>query len=201
MLKPTGTASGCGSAGTKRLAKADTISTPRGSPRPVAGELGLCPVPDRSQRFRDEPFGNLTITVTPDEPVNCACRSRWSIWQRQTRPLRSVRRQRSPIVNTSGWRGSPARGRCPTITRAGPGRALSHRLRPSTEPDFATAGSPDIDVCADGSVVGVDLNDGHLALRRLDEHGNPVGNRRGSASTCRVRPRVATPKSATPSPG
>jgi IS605 OrfB family transposase len=24
-------------------------------------------------------------------------------------------------------------------------------------------------------VVGVDLNDGHLALRRLDEHGNPVG--------------------------
>jgi hypothetical protein len=28
---------------------------------------------------------------------------------------------------------------------------------------------------SDGPVVGVDLNDGHLALRRLDEHGNPVG--------------------------
>jgi hypothetical protein len=25
-------------------------------------------------------------------------------------------------------------------------------------------------------VVGVDLNDGHLALRRLDGHGNPVGS-------------------------
>jgi IS605 OrfB family transposase len=36
-------------------------------------------------------------------------------------------------------------------------------------------------VCAEGEVrvcdpvVGVDLNDGHLAVRRLDEHGNPVG--------------------------
>jgi IS605 OrfB family transposase len=30
-------------------------------------------------------------------------------------------------------------------------------------------------VRADGPVVGVDLNDGHLAVRRLDEHGNPVG--------------------------
>ena len=36
-------------------------------------------------------------------------------------------------------------------------------------------GPPDADVFADGPVVGVDLNDGHLALRRLDEHGNPVG--------------------------
>ncbi|WP_459960533.1 hypothetical protein, partial [Mycobacterium avium] len=31
------------------------------------------------------------------------------------------------------------------------------------------------DVYAAGPVVGVDLNDGHLALRRLDTHGNPVG--------------------------
>jgi len=36
--------------------------------------------------------------------------------------------------------------------------------------------SPDADVFADGPVVGVDLNEGHLALRRLDEHGNPVGH-------------------------
>ena len=28
---------------------------------------------------------------------------------------------------------------------------------------------------AAGPVVGVDLNDGHLAVRRLDAHGNPVG--------------------------
>jgi IS605 OrfB family transposase len=31
------------------------------------------------------------------------------------------------------------------------------------------------EVRADGPVVGVDLNDGHLAISRLDEHGNPVG--------------------------
>ena len=64
-----------------------------------------------------------------------------------------------------------------TITRK-PGRAgryLTASWATPPEPDFATAGSPDVDVCADGSVVGVDLNDGHLALRRLDEHGNPVG--------------------------
>ncbi len=30
-------------------------------------------------------------------------------------------------------------------------------------------------VRAEGPVVAVDLNDGHLAVRRLDEHGNPVG--------------------------
>jgi IS605 OrfB family transposase len=35
--------------------------------------------------------------------------------------------------------------------------------------------SLDGQVRADGAVVGVDLNDGHLAVRRLDEHGNPVG--------------------------
>ena len=33
----------------------------------------------------------------------------------------------------------------------------------------------DVDVFAAGPVVGVDLNDGHLAVRRLDAHGNPVG--------------------------
>ncbi|WP_192579525.1 hypothetical protein [Mycobacterium intracellulare] len=33
------------------------------------------------------------------------------------------------------------------------------------------------DVYASGAVVGVDLNDGHLALRRLDAHGNPVAAR------------------------
>jgi IS605 OrfB family transposase len=35
--------------------------------------------------------------------------------------------------------------------------------------------NPDDEVRAHGPVVGVDLNDGHLAVRRLDAHGNPVG--------------------------
>lgn len=34
---------------------------------------------------------------------------------------------------------------------------------------------PGDDVLVTGPVIGVDLNDGHLALRRLDAHGNPVG--------------------------
>lgn len=38
----------------------------------------------------------------------------------------------------------------------------------------ATA-EPEGEAVADGPVVGVDLNDGHLAVRILDTHGNPVG--------------------------
>jgi hypothetical protein len=34
---------------------------------------------------------------------------------------------------------------------------------------------PNDEVRVCGPVLGVDLNDGHLAVRRLDEHGNPVG--------------------------
>ena len=36
-------------------------------------------------------------------------------------------------------------------------------------------GEPNVDAFTSDPVVGVDLNAGHLALRRLDEHGNPVG--------------------------
>jgi hypothetical protein len=36
-----------------------------------------------------------------------------------------------------------------------------------------TAGTADGEVLAAGPVVAVDLNDGHLAIRRLDAHGNP----------------------------
>ena len=59
-----------------------------------------------------------------------------------------------------------------------PGRAGRYLTASWATPpglDCAVAGSPDADVCAAGPVVGVDLNAGQLALRRLDEHGNPVG--------------------------
>ena len=64
-----------------------------------------------------------------------------------------------------------------TLTRT-PGRAgryltASWALTPQTvdvRPE-----TPDGEVRACGPVVGVDLNDGHLAVRRLDAHGNPVG--------------------------
>ena len=93
-----------------------------------------------------------------------------------------------------------------TITRK-PGRAgpLPHRLPgPCPADDFATAvGSHQTygEVRADGPVVGVDLNDGHLALRRLDAHGNPVGRPARIDVDLSGRPRVGTPKSATRSPG
>jgi IS605 OrfB family transposase len=66
------------------------------------------------------------------------------------------------------------------ITRR-PGRAGRYLTaawaRPSV-PYWAGRGNgcaPGGDVYAGGPVVGVDLNDGHLALRRLDAHGNPAG--------------------------
>jgi hypothetical protein len=59
------------------------------------------------------------------------------------------------------------------ITRK-PGRAgryLTAAWACASEPIHAQTS----DARADGPVVGVDLNDGHLAIRRLDTHGNPVG--------------------------
>lgn len=60
-----------------------------------------------------------------------------------------------------------------------PGRARRYLTAawacPPTTSDVIYTQNPSDDVRADGSVVGVDLNDGHLAVRRLDPHGNPVG--------------------------
>ena len=64
-----------------------------------------------------------------------------------------------------------------TITRK-PGRAGRYLTAAwATQPQTCgvVISSPDADVFAAGPVVAVDLNDGHLAVRRLDEHGNPVG--------------------------
>ena len=66
-----------------------------------------------------------------------------------------------------------------TITRR-PGRASRYLTASWAIPsvpywvgrDDCAAGD---DVHAEGPVVGVDLNDGHLAVRRLDTHGNPIG--------------------------
>ena len=66
---------------------------------------------------------------------------------------------------------------CYAITRK-PGRAGRYLTASWATPTTSAADplpSADADVQANGPVVGVDLNDGHLALRRLDEHGNPIG--------------------------
>jgi IS605 OrfB family transposase len=65
-----------------------------------------------------------------------------------------------------------------TITRK-PGRAGRYLTAswacPPTTSEIVCSPNPNGDVRAGGPVVGVDLNDGHLAMRCLDEHGNPVG--------------------------
>jgi IS605 OrfB family transposase len=128
----------------------------------------------------DEPFGNLTITVTADGEVSL----------RLPKPLEHLANAPRGRYILSGravfaYRGDEWRARITdgqslsyAITRR-PGRAGRYLTAawacPPTTSDVICAHDPRGDVRADGPVVGVDLNDGHLALRRLDGHGNPVG--------------------------
>jgi IS605 OrfB family transposase len=127
----------------------------------------------------DERFGNLTITVTPSGEVSI----------RLPRPLEHLANAPRCRYVLSGrakfsYRGDEwlvrITGHRPvsyTITRR-PGRAGVYLTAawamttstPGTDPE--TLGS---EIHVAGPVVGVDLNDGHLAVRRLDPHGNPVG--------------------------
>jgi len=128
----------------------------------------------------DEPFGNLTTTVSPD----------WEVSLRLPKPLEYLANAPHGRFVLSGtavfsyradeWRARITGGKSVsyTITRK-PGRAgryltAAWACAPTTS-DTICASSPKDDVLANGPVVGVDLNDGHLAVRRLDEHGNPVG--------------------------
>jgi IS605 OrfB family transposase len=128
----------------------------------------------------DEPFGNLTLTVTPDGQVSL----------RMPKPLEHLANAPHGRYILAGaavfsYRGKEWRARITdskpvsyTITRTPlrAGRYLTASWAcPPTTSDTVCAPSPRDDARADGPVVGVDLNDGHLALRRLDEHGNPVG--------------------------
>jgi IS605 OrfB family transposase len=128
----------------------------------------------------DEPFGNLTITVTPDGEVSL----------RLPKPLEHLANAPHGRYVLSGtavfsyraeeWWARITGGQSVSyaITRR-PGRAGRYLTAawacPPTTSDAIYAQSSTDDVRADGPVVGVDLNDGHLAARRLDEHGNPVG--------------------------
>lgn len=127
-----------------------------------------------------EPFGNLTITVSPGGEVSL----------RLPKPLEYLSNARHGRYILSGatvfsyradeWRDRITAGKsvCYTITRK-PSRAGRY-LTASWESSPAAAEVicrklSNGEVCAEGPVVGVDLNDGHLAVRRLDKHGNPVG--------------------------
>jgi IS605 OrfB family transposase len=128
----------------------------------------------------DEPFGNLTITVTPDGEVSL----------RLPKPLEHLANAPHGRYVLSGtvvfshradeWRARMTGGKsvCYAITRK-PGRAGRYLTAawacPPTASEIICSQSLDEEVRAQGPLVGVDLNDGHLAVRRLDAHGNPVG--------------------------
>jgi IS605 OrfB family transposase len=61
-----------------------------------------------------------------------------------------------------------------TPGRAGRYLTASWACPPTTSDNIWSNNAKD-EVRADSPVVGVDLNDGHLAVRRLDAYGNPVG--------------------------
>jgi hypothetical protein len=126
----------------------------------------------------DEPFGNLTLTVTPDGETSL----------RLPRPLEHLANAPHGRYALSGtavfsyradeWRARITGGKPVSYTiTAKPGRSgryltAAWACPPTT---FDAVCSPPSEVRADDPVVGVDLNDGHLAVRRLDAHGNPVG--------------------------
>jgi hypothetical protein len=129
----------------------------------------------------DEPFSNLTITVAPDgvlsvrlpkplEHLANATRGRYVL----SGPAVFAHRGHQWLARITGGLSV-----CYTITRktGRAGRYLTASWALPNPPSRARR-----DGCAAGDdrygappMVGVDLNDGHLALRRLDRHGNPVG--------------------------
>jgi IS605 OrfB family transposase len=127
----------------------------------------------------DEPFGNLTLTVTPDGEVSL----------RLPRPLDHLANASHGRYILSGkavfsyradeWRARITGGKSVSYTitrklgRAGRYLTAAWAVIPETvDIRFETLDSA---VRACEPVVGVDLNNDHLALRRLDAHGNPVG--------------------------
>jgi hypothetical protein len=127
----------------------------------------------------DEPFGNLTITVTPDGEVSLRLPKPLEHLANAThgRYILSVPAQF--CYRAQEWVARITGGQSVSYTIARKPRRAGRYLTASwatAAPDCGVViGSPNTDVRADGPVVGVDLNDGHLALRRLDEYGNPVG--------------------------
>ena len=129
----------------------------------------------------DEPFGNLTITVTPDGQVSI----------RLPKPLEHLANApRGRFVLSSAAQFSH-RG-AQWAERITGGNSISYTIsrRPCRGGVYLTGSwavpalpywaerqdtSAGEDVHTAGPVVGVDLNDGHLAVRRLDATGNPVG--------------------------
>ncbi|PJE02578.1 MAG: transposase [Mycobacterium sp.] len=136
----------------------------------------------RANGSPDEPFGNLTITVTPAGQVSV----------RLPKPLEHMANAPRGRYVLSGAAVFSHRGE-QWVQRITGGNSISYTLTHKSGragvylaaawaipalPYWAGRDDCDAggDVFAAGPVVGVDLNDGHLAARRLDVHGNPVGS-------------------------
>ncbi|MGH3578428.1 MAG: hypothetical protein ACRDU0_12845, partial [Mycobacterium sp.] len=166
--------------GGKRLAKRRHNLHPAGLTLPGWREKWEC------ARYRiqadgsgDEPFGNLTITVTPvgeislrlPEPLEHlanAKRGRYVLSGRAVFPYRAD----EWLARITGSRSVSY-----TIARK-PGRAGRYLTAAWATPAQMVGINPktlDAEMRADGAVAAVDLNAEHLAVRRLDAHGNPVG--------------------------
>lgn len=123
-----------------------------------------------------ERFGNLTITVTPDGEVSI----------RLPRPLEHLANAPYGRYVLSGTAAFLYRGD-EWLARIIGGKSVSYTVtrKPRQDGVYLTAAwattpeppseAPDSNLPAEAPLVGVDLNEGHLAVRRLDEHGNPVG--------------------------
>ena len=130
----------------------------------------------------DEPFGNLTLTVAPDggevsvrlpKPLEHLANAPHGRYVLSGNAVFSYRADEWRARITGGMPVSYA----VTRIRGRDGRYLTASWGcPPTVFGPVSVPGPGGEVRADGPVVGVDLNDGHLALRRLDEHGNPVGS-------------------------
>ncbi|MGH7488469.1 MAG: hypothetical protein ACREMY_23160, partial [bacterium] len=133
----------------------------------------------RANGSRDEPFGNLTINVAPNGQVSL----------RLPKPLeylanakcrRFVLSSKAQFCYRADEWAARITGRQSisyAITRK-PGRAGRYLTASWATPPEALGvvpGLPEADVFATGRIVAVDLNDGNLAVRRLDAHGNPFG--------------------------
>jgi hypothetical protein len=127
----------------------------------------------------DEPFGNLTITVSPDgevslrlpRPLEHLANAKHGRFVLSGKAVFSYRREEWRARINSGQPVSYAIARKPG--RAGRYPNAAWACLP-TASDATCLPSPH-GVHADGPVAGVDLNGDHLAGRRLDAHGNPVG--------------------------
>jgi hypothetical protein len=154
----------------------------------------------------DEPFGNLTITVTPAGEVSCGCRNRWSAWPTpNTAAIFCPVPRCSPTVPTSGWPGSLAENPWPTPSVVNPGervvtsqpRGRRRQTPPAPDPNptqhcaedtrssvwISTTGTSRCGASTPTATLLVDLNESTSMYRVNRRAGMPKCGMRSPASS------------------